>query len=400
MGCKKAFTREFLHSNLTAKFMNEEYKQHRQKVLFDNEKSMLIETQPYVAVERERLKSQAILADLRATRAVIMRHVHDIDYKIYQEQTRFSAINRGLTGGNDQATSTQDRRQFIHKCPITDCRGFLSTQWKCGSCDSQICNKCNELKTNTHECDPNNVANMELLKKDSRPCPECAMMIFRIEGCPQMFCTNCNTPWDWNTGRKVGGQIHNPHYYQFIRNGGNQPRNAGDIPCGGLPTFMEMESINRTLGREYNILAQIHRIVVHIRDHELRQHQVDHVVYNRSLRIKYLLNAIDETGFKSLLQSSEKKRQKMNDYYAIYNMFVNVCSDYLREIVIHRTHPVKSLLALVHDRLTDITSLVKYFNDNLEKLGKQYKCVYPGISDTFSFESNYKKYLTKNKSID
>jgi hypothetical protein len=393
MGCKKAFTREFLCSNLTATFLNTSYKSHREKVLFDNEKAMLIETQPYVAVERERLKHLGITADLKARRAELMTQVRMLDNHIYSEEVRFNRTRRELTGtGGNGTGGTEERRKFIHKCPITNCRGFLSTQWKCGSCDSQICNKCNEPKPDdTHQCDPNNVANMELLKKDSRPCPECAMMIFRIEGCPMMFCTNCNTPWDWNTGRKVGGQIHNPHYYQFIRNGGQAHRNHADIPCGGMPDYYELSRALDRVSVGRIVLGSVHRVAIHIRDVEVRQYRIDPVEYNRNLRIKYLLNVISEEQFKSALQIAEKKRQKTDEFYAIYNMFVNVCSDYLREIVIRKTLVKEEFTKLVEDRLKDITSLIQYFNTNLELIGRQYKCVYPGITSTIQFTRNYRK---------
>mgnify|MGYP001494180700 CR=1 FL=1 len=37
------------------------------------------------------------------------------------------------------------RKKFIHKCPNKDCKGFVSTAYKCGICDMFTCSKCLEI---------------------------------------------------------------------------------------------------------------------------------------------------------------------------------------------------------------------------------------------------------------
>ena len=54
---------------------------------------------------------------------------------------------------------------------MNECKGFLSSRWKCGLCETNICNKCNENENedeNEHVCKPENVASMELLNKDTK----------------------------------------------------------------------------------------------------------------------------------------------------------------------------------------------------------------------------------------
>ena len=56
-----------------------------------------------------------------------------------------------------------------------------------------------------------------------------------------MWCTQCNIAFSWNTGKKVRGVVHNPHYYEWIKNGGGQAVVPGAmLPCGGLPTAFTM----------------------------------------------------------------------------------------------------------------------------------------------------------------
>jgi len=196
MNCKKEFNRDFLTDVCTSVFLTTQFKEHRQNVLLDREKGLLIETQPYVLVEKEK-------ENMRKQIDSVHLELHELEAKRREKLARIGDLNYQISILNvNNSNETVEARKFIRKCPINDCRGFLSSRWKCGSCESFICNKCNELKEDGHECDPANVASMELLNKDTKPCPECATMIYKIAGCSQMWCVNCNTPWDWNSGKK------------------------------------------------------------------------------------------------------------------------------------------------------------------------------------------------------
>ena len=223
-----------------------------------------------------------------------------------------------------------------------------------------------------------------------------------LKNCNQMFCVSCKTPWNWATGKKESGVIHNPHYYEYLNQGGRNlngdHRNAGDIPCGGLPDAYEFrQSIsfyNKSSElKKYNIAFEnLHRNTSHILNYELRQLQViDPVIKNRDLRVKYLLNELTEDQFKHELQLSEKKCQKVIAYRNIYQMFVDVSSDNLRQIVIfNRTHPDFQVAEnFFKEQIEIYNGLVTYFNQSLEKVGKMYKCVYPAIMpDTFNLINN------------
>ena len=400
MNCKKTFTFDFISEHCTSVFITKTLKSHRENVLFDREKSLLPETQPYVVVETQKKNIKKQIDVLNAELFELRRQERVIQIKVGNLQYEMNRITINNVNAGETAVTVEDRKKFIRKCPMDECRGFLSTAWKCGSCEKRICNKCNEEKLDNHVCKPENVASMELLNKDTKPCPTCGTMIFRISGCSQMFCTDCHTAWDWNTQRVVNGVIHNPHYYEFLnRNGGQRGRNHGDIPCGGLPDAYDMRNvITNIFGNPTNSnLMRIHNCIAHIQHYELRHHVVaDPIVANRDLRIKYLMNDIPEAAFKATLQQSEKKRQKVIAFRNIYQMFVDVGSDIFRQIHVYYRDNYRvdkgAIKNFINENITILNNLIDYFNENLKKNGKMYKCVYPGISEDFMFQNNIEAY--------
>jgi hypothetical protein len=140
-------------------------------------------------------------------------------------------------------------------CPAEGCRGFLSTSFNCGVCDAKVCQHCHEIigakgdtltqiadtvevhsssgQVSTHRCNPDAVETAKMLAKETRPCPTCKTLISKIDGCDQMWCTQCQTPFSWRTGQKEEGRVHNPHYYEWLRRTkGSVPREVGDTPGG------------------------------------------------------------------------------------------------------------------------------------------------------------------------
>ena len=276
MACRKGWSREILVNNFTQKFVSKTYKTRRETILFEREKSLMPATQPYVEIEKKIRELSTEITKVKATMeranehwvritnrplaviavendvttefdASVLRHkqsqdqrkvvsnlVIDIQHLEWYQQ---SLINR--MHGNQLE---HERRQFVRACPVTECRGFLSTAWKCGMCENWTCPECYEVKgkekDGPHTCDPNNVATAQLLARDSRNCPKCSALIFKIDGCDQMWCTQCQPAFSWKTGQIETGHIHNPHYWEYLRRQGK-----------------EDEEINRVYGnrRELNV---------------------------------------------------------------------------------------------------------------------------------------------------
>ena len=399
MSCKKIFNRTFINDNCTIVFINGIFKKHRQEVLFNREKSMLPESQPYVEIEIIKNNMLKDIAKIRDTKSKLENEIVLLNGQMNRIYNNMSRLNVNVSGPSNET----ERRKFIRKCPMEDCRGFLSSRWKCGSCETQICNLCNEEQTGEHQCKPENVASMELLNKDTKSCPECGTMIYRIAGCSHMFCTECKCSWDWNTQSILKGHNTNPHYYEFVRSNGNAVgRNVNDIPCGGLPDVYVLRSIfnkfvyNKKLTDD---LYALHNCITHIQRIEIRTFaEPDIITLNRPLRVSYLMNILSEEAFKQSLQLREKIRDKKIDFNNIYQMFVTVASDIFSQIYQELRdlyQPVQVNIDYLTSQYTILMNLTVYFNENIKKIGKMYNCVYPGFTETYTWVNNLESHIKR-----
>ena len=242
MGCRRGWSREVMDQILLTTWINGAYKLHRQNVLLDRERSRLPAAQIFLenvkkgdALVPQLITIQTEIAELQKQISLLNREYGIVNWRI---NTYRQGID--VEQGGTSSKETREKRAFVMPCPASGCRGFLSTSYKCGICDIYCCPDCHEIKginrEAPHTCDTNTLATVRAIKKECRNCPDCGTNIFKIEGCDQMYCTNCNTAFSWKTGQKVtNGVIHNPHYFEYLRaaNGGVMPRNPGDIPCAG-----------------------------------------------------------------------------------------------------------------------------------------------------------------------
>lgn len=355
MNCKRVWNREFIDLSCTKTFRNKELKIHRENILFNREKNLLPETQPLV-VQRKKIKEyDNKLAEIEITLARLRTqaiHIQEKKAMVYRNKT-------------DIIT---ERKKFVHKCPVEGCKGFLSTRWKCDLCDNIICQDCNEIKTEEHQCDPGGVETMKLIKKDTKPCPSCGTVIFKISGCDQMWCIECKSAFSWITGRLEMGVVHNPHYYDFMRNNGGLPPNGcnEDEPP-------PIRVLCRILPQDTTIL-NIHRLIYHIRNVTLRKITENPMVTElkaRELRINYMMDVISEDSFKINIQRREKASERKRDIHNILTMFTNTISGILKQLVDDRD---------VSKYNVSIENLKSYTNNTLLMIQRRYECKIPIIS--------------------
>ena len=372
MNCKHELNRSFIDSFCTRRFRNCEYRKHRENVLLERELVKMPETQPKVErilrsreIRREYYIVQDALANVRNDRrdAEVLEYPMDVYNELEtQLYLKIDELILEMNNLNSEYIDPNEKliRKFVRMCPSEECRGFIDENWKCGLCKQHFCKHCNEKMDEGHVCDPETVKTMNIINKDTRPCPSCGTMIHKIDGCSQMWCTSCSTAFDWKTGKLSTGRIHNPHFFEFQK----RSREHADIPCGGRPTISELGDKNASY-EITDIAVILHKLDIDI----LHKYSNIHDEDNNYLRISYLLKNIDEREFKSEIQKRDKQKDKLQDIRDILEMFTNSVGDFLRQWVIDSNVNV----------IDNVYKLIIYSNNVIYDIRKRYNSSIPNF---------------------
>lgn len=402
MMCNNIWDKGFMDENLTKTFINTKYKNHRENVLMDRQIALLPATQPFAAQEKKRNEIDKLIhkagvelykLNIQAgEQRKLIRELH---------QTKFDMEN------NMEDVEEKEVKMFTYKCPIENCNGFLDKKNICGLCETKICKHCMEIKEEGHKCNEDTKVTVALLKKDTKPCPKCGEMIHKINGCDQMYCIKCNTPFSWNTGKIDLGNIHNPEYYRWVReNGGVVPRNPLDVVennngCERVLSYRELlgiltgiyndalENNDKESKNEATQMINIHRMNLHIQD-KIYYNDRYNIRYEndlKDLRIKYLLNLISKEQWKQKLQTYEKKNKKERDYINIWRTIKLVLRNILMDINNETTREeIRGFMVITKN-------LRKFSNESFKRIGEGYNNIYPGISKLLIEIPNMKRYM-------
>lgn len=343
-------------------FVDVEYRAHRQNVLVDREMALLPDAQHAVANYRlaDTLRGQitaageildqlaAMIRDVKITREGNGRQLHGIILSNYETD------GSGVTAVTQE--TLKERARFLRGCPAEGCRGFVTMQHKCGTCELRICRTCLEPLgsggTEEHTCDPETAATAALLRRDTRPCPSCATMITKVDGCDQMFCTVCHIAFSWRTGNIERGRIHNPHYYAWLRAQsatGEIPREPGDNGgcCrdnGDMPHYASVRNALRQAAAldpsspKFIQISDFHRELVHVTAVEIQTlRHIDDIRQtqraNMDLRLQYLVGNLDRDEWKRRLFMRERTTAKKVEQRQVYEMYAAVVGDNIRAFV-------------------------------------------------------------------
>ena len=305
----KAWPIEVFKNMVHSVFIQKDYKAHRETVLYERELTMLPETQVYA-------DNIILINELRDKRANFFEEKRKIDQMIDDVNQEIS-----VRRGNDFNKDSRIKKSYIRSCPGDGCRGFLDTEWKCSLCLTKVCSKCHEIMNTDktmHVCDEAILENVKAIKDSTKPCPTCGIPTFKINGCNQMWCTSCHTTWCWRTGLVEKGVVHNPHFYEYLRQqspNGQIPRNAGDEPCDENALVTNRALVNYLHEKKCNKASvyfgqqmAIHRNMAHL-VYFMQQYYIGNIEdFNRDLRVKFIMNNITEVQFKTILQKQEKLR--------------------------------------------------------------------------------------------
>lgn len=402
MNCNKGWEQKFLVSNLNRTFCEKEYKNHRKNLLVHREISKLPETM-YLAERQKKIyveqdKSKKIQEKIKA----LQQQVNTLKTERYTCDNNIYKIRHGNLDSNKEI------QKFIMSCPNNNCRGYLSRQYKCELCKLFTCHDCLEIigytKTDPHTCNPDSILSAETIRKETKPCPSCGIRIFKISGCSQMWCTECKVAFDYNTGKIDSGTIHNPHYYNHMRqqNNGQAPRNPQDVVCGGLCSVYQLNAIYTKLklfisdtieqNTLINYIGKIHRNISHITHYDLpriRQHvrqNNDH----QDLRVNYILGNTDKKQMGIQIYKRDILRKKNTELLHLYELINVIGIESFNAIIQHRMIDNLYFLDLVNEKILILDNLRDYCNNIFAKISVTYNQKIINITDLWDIES--KKY--------
>ena len=377
MQCKHPWTLDFVETYLPKTWLRKDLQKHRAEILYEREKAMLPETQLILEDQRNSelrrfLLEVAASADKLETRIdkeyIPAEIVRLIDIVNQQFEVIPRVLNRNLMRGSSEP-------EFIRNCPVDGCRGFIRNKtWCCGMCQVKLCSKCEVVLDGgegqgNHVCNPQTLETIKVIKRDSKPCPSCKALIFKIDGCDQMWCIQCKTAFSWTSGRIETGRIHNPEYYRWMReqNNGVVPREPGDGGCiervDHLPyahrvnrLCEEMESKNRVM----KIHMQLEHITWLCTNTRVT---IERNANNHDLRVSFLKKKISDDDFKTKLQRKEKMRRHKQAYLDIYNLLMTVGIQAFHQFVID-LNP--------HNLFKTITEICNYCEEQVHKINNQF----------------------------
>lgn len=300
------------------------------------------------------------------------------------------AAAAGAGAGAGEESRTRSAWTFVMKCPVDDCQGFVGMNWVCGLCETLVCKECRdpickkseqEERKSEHQCDPEKMQSAKAIQKEAKPCPKCAAMISKINGCDQMWCTQCHVAFSWRTGQ-IEERVHNPHYYEWMR------RNGGLAPVPQHQQQMNVECLapndilNHIImggggfGRDHQILnwvRQIRHFSYVLREEQRQQRDDGRENRLHTLRVQRLVNEIDDDAWKIALQRIEKAFQKRQRVIQVLETYVQAGVDILRGILLEAAD--KEAIC------NQLDELKTYCKNQFSSIQKRYNNIVPNLDE-------------------
>lgn len=399
MHCDVSWSDEFIALNFTRSFREGPMKRAREDRLLAIEEAMLPGTQEYAQIARrmdlkieikkklmeelkrstaDNVKSKSKRSNLRLNAEKYMENPEAYTNEIYLKR-QIHWISKDIQDLKksifdpieiDQGKKIEKKVKvgYLHKCPATKCTGFLDGNHTCGMCKTTMCPDCLEPKESGHICNPDSVASVQAMKRDSKPCPSCGMGISKIDGCDQMWCTECKTAFSWRTGEIETGVIHNPHWYEWQRLNGNNGGNANPRARGcwrDRPAFPDYVTLHDARYNYSNTVHMAHRCLTHLSVVTLPVLQTPRIddKTNLDLRIDYLLGKLEKNDWKHRLCTRAKKRDLDGSLRQILDTFITVSG----EILWKYCEEVSESFPNSHAK-RELHAIRKYTNDSMQEL--------------------------------
>jgi len=410
MQCKHLWDTEFVCTHISRSLVAV-HKRHVEKLLIDQERTKLPETQYYIeydhAMERivrpqieqlieslielqnkhERAWQEGTLADVQDAHRLIRKTRREINwYSRHLEAWRF---HKRMTCTpyipdhfkKNNTTTPHDKKekiaQHVFPCSEPECPGFvMDDTYACGTCKTSFCKKCYQrtVLDHPHVCQAAFLATADDIRRNTKACPKCAIRIHKIEGCDQMWCTQCHTGFSWLTGKiESEDRIHNPHYFEWAS------RNRGETPGNNCrPVRMHMLTHCGVLfgggSPEYEYFVEQFRLNSHMRFIEMEQHFVQTERDHLDLRLRFLKKEITEKHLGTVLYKRHKEYRVNTRRAQVCQFFVDASNDIFNRLM-YQCSSAEQAVPLQRE----LEALNAYTNECFVSLKKTYHMKMPVI---------------------
>ena len=430
MKCNAVWNEEFLEQMFPVSWVDGELRQHLNTVIFEQEKSMLSVASQEIyrrEIQRRRELLQQRFNNATNTleecrrrvtlhqnalqtaqqrlphcayehqRAIVERDisirekaVRDSEMSVRTQEQILEMIIKEIEVFNEQNDEKVSISAISIRCPKSMCKGFLTPKYYCPVCSENFCPDCHvsfgkQTSDAKHKCDSELVKTIRLLSKETKPCPNCKIAIFKLEGCNMMFCTNCNTGFNWLTGEIEKGRIHNPHYFEWMRTRdqrrgeGQAPQVNGDgaghgecrIGASELRQILTTRQVEKT---KYERAMLALNLLIHIEEEMLGHRRLpEYPNRHLDLRIRFVSSkgSMKEEEWKKLLSMDERNYRLQFKARQLIETLRLVLLDIFRRIQAEESYTTM---------IEDINAVVDYYNEHSRRLYKRYnRRFYNGI---------------------
>ena len=268
------------------------------------------------------------------------------------------------------------QKTIFCKCPKQGCHGFvLQGTTSCTTCNVEICLECREVKEIHHECDSNTLKSIKMIESETKPCPGCGIQIHKIQGCYQMWCTQCHTTFHYRTGEILKEPIHNPHYIEWLKTVPQPTTECQDFDVISLDNLESVLQERKSNKEEYKLITSSRKVcddLVGLK-HEARHNllKLNDAIKLHNTRIEYILNGMTTLEYKKTLYNKFKMHSKLKDVIT----FIETIILFIQSILYHFVFQTITFTEIVHQ----LKNFVCKISQESNRLVKLYTSKFPTI---------------------
>jgi len=292
-------------------------------------------------------------------------------------------------------SGVSQQKGILCKCPKQDCHGFVAKDQgtmlplatdcpltmlplaTCTTCKSQICTKCREVVKLNHECDLETIKTIKMIESETKPCPGCGIQIHKIQGCYQMWCTQCHTTFHYRTGEILKEPIHNPHYTEWLKTvpQSTQQNECLDFDVISLDNLESVLQERKCTKDESKFITSSRKTCDDLTGlkHEARHNlsKLNDTMKLHNTRIEYILNGMTTLEFKKTLYTKFKMRSKLKDVITLVETIILFIHSLLYHFVFETM-----MITEIKSRMTEFITRIDTESNRLVKL---YNSKFPNI---------------------